>query len=52
MDTGQIVAKPVNMLMVHPILESLLRGQIRTPTDLADLVDHQPQAKENVQVGN
>jgi hypothetical protein len=52
MNTGQIVAKPVNMLIVHPILEGLLRGQIRTPTDVAGLIDHQPQAKENVQVGN
>jgi hypothetical protein len=51
MNTGQIVAKSVNMLILHPILETLLRGQIRTPTDLADLVDHQPQASD-VQAGN
>jgi hypothetical protein len=51
-DTGQNVAKPVNMLVLHPILESLLRGQMRTPTDLADLVNQQPQTSDNVQAGN
>jgi len=51
-DTGQVIAKPVNVLVVHPILESLLRGQIRTQTDLVDLVNHQSQGRANVQLGN
>jgi hypothetical protein len=51
-DTGQVIAKPVNVLVVHPILEGLLRGQIRTQADLVDLVNHQSQASQNVQAGN
>lgn len=51
-DTGQIVKKPVSMLVLHPILKSLLHGQIQTPADLARIVNHQPQVKENAQAGN
>jgi sulfatase-like protein len=52
MDSGQIVKKPVNMLVLHPILESLLHGQICTPADLAEVVNHQPQVSENVPAEN
>jgi sulfatase-like protein len=51
-DTSVKISKSVNVLIVHNIVEGLLHGQIRTPADLADLVNHQPQASENVQAGN
>jgi hypothetical protein len=40
--TGEVIAKPVNLLIVHRILQSLLRGHLQTPDDLNDLVDQQP----------
>jgi hypothetical protein len=52
MDTGQVISKPVSLLIVHNIVESLLRGQTSTPVDLDDIVDHQPQGRANGQVGN
>jgi hypothetical protein len=51
-DTSQVISKPVNVLIAHNIVESLLRGQTSTPGDLDDIVGHQPQGRANVQVGN
>jgi hypothetical protein len=51
-DTRQVISKPVSVLIAHDIIESLLHGQTSTPTDLADIVDRQPQARANLQVGN
>jgi hypothetical protein len=51
-DTSQVISKPVSALIAHNIIESLLHGQMYSQTDLADIVDSQPQARANVQVGN
>jgi Sulfatase len=51
-DSGQVIAKPVNVLVVHPILDGLLRGQIHTPSDLNNIVNRQPQGTESAQSGN
>jgi membrane-anchored protein YejM (alkaline phosphatase superfamily) len=51
-DTSQVISKPVNVLIAHNIVESLLRGQASTPGDLDEIVGHQSQGKANVQVGN
>ncbi len=51
-DTSQVISKPVSELIAHDIVESLLRGQTSTPTDLAALVDRQPQASAKAQGGN
>jgi hypothetical protein len=51
-DNGQVISKPVSVLIAHDVIESLLRGHMYAPTDLAALVDHQPQVSANVQVGN
>jgi hypothetical protein len=41
--TGQVIAKPVDGLVVHRILERLLHGQMHTPADLSQLIGQQPQ---------
>jgi hypothetical protein len=51
-DTAQVIAKPVNVLVVHRILGSLLRGQIHTTADLNNLIERQPQGTESAQSGN
>jgi hypothetical protein len=51
-DTRQVISKPVSELIAHDIIESLLRGQMYTPTDIADIADRQPQARANARVGN
>jgi hypothetical protein len=50
--TGQVVAKPVGALVLHRILEDLLRGSMKSPTDLNDLIDQQPQEINDGQGGN
>lgn len=42
-NTGQVIAKPVNAMIVHRILEDLLRGHLQTAADLNELVNQQPQ---------
>jgi hypothetical protein len=49
---GQVIADPVDMLVVHPILESLLHDRMNTPADLNKLVAQQQQTKGNAQNGN
>jgi Sulfatase len=51
-DGRQIIAKPVNLLIAHDILEALLRGQINTMADINTLTDRQPQETESAQSGN
>ena len=51
-DGRQIIAKPINLLIAHDILEALLRGQINTMADINTLTDRQPQEIENAQRGN
>jgi hypothetical protein len=51
-DAGQVIAKPVSALVVHRILESLLRDQMHTAADLNNLIARQPQEIENAQSGN
>ena len=41
-NTGQTIAKPVNLLITHTILEGLLRGQIHTPADIHNLIEQLP----------
>ncbi|HEY3990637.1 MAG TPA: sulfatase-like hydrolase/transferase [Acidobacteriaceae bacterium] len=48
-DSRLVVSKTVNVLIVHEIVEALLRGQLHTPTDLDSLVDQQPQETSNAQ---
>jgi hypothetical protein len=50
--TGEVIAKPVNLLIVHRILQSLLRGHLRTRDDLNDLVDQQPHEVGDAQTGH
>ena len=50
--TGQVVTKPVGALVLHRILEDLLRGRMKSPADLNDLIDQQPQKINDVQGGN
>jgi hypothetical protein len=50
--TGQVVAKPVGALVLHRILEDLLRGHMKSPADLNRLIDQQPQEINDVQGGN
>jgi hypothetical protein len=38
---GQVIAKPVDALVLHSILEDLLRGQMRGQADLNGLIDQQ-----------
>jgi hypothetical protein len=40
------------MLVLHPILEILLRGGMNTPADLNKLVAEQRETKGNAQNGN
>ena len=35
---GQVVSQPVSAMIVHPILEALLRGRLRSSGDIAALV--------------
>jgi Sulfatase len=35
---GQVVSQPVSAMIVHPILEAMLHGQLRSPDDIAALV--------------
>jgi Sulfatase len=49
---GQVIAKPVDALVVHRILEDLLRGHMQSPADLNDLLDQQPQGINHAQTGN
>jgi hypothetical protein len=41
-----VVSKPVNQLIVHSIVQSLLRGQIHTASDLDELIDRQALEKQ------
>jgi hypothetical protein len=50
--TGQVIADPVDMLVVHRILEGLLHDRMNTPADLNELVARQQPTKGNVQSGN
>ena len=50
--TGHVVAKPVGALVLHRILEDLLRGSMKSQTDLNDLIDQQPQEINDGQGGN
>ncbi|MFL6428870.1 MAG: hypothetical protein ACJ71S_11550 [Acidobacteriaceae bacterium] len=43
-DSSQVVSKPVSVLIVHDILESLLRGQLHNTSDINELVEKQPAA--------
>jgi membrane-anchored protein YejM (alkaline phosphatase superfamily) len=50
---GQVVAKPVDALVLHRILEDLLRGHMHSPTDLNDLIDQEPkEIPHGAQAGN
>jgi hypothetical protein len=37
-EEGQVVSQPVSAMIVHPILEAVLRGQLRSSADIAALV--------------
>jgi membrane-anchored protein YejM (alkaline phosphatase superfamily) len=50
-DSGQVIAKPLNLLVVHSILDALLHGQVHTPADLA-LVSPEVQEATDVQSHN
>ena len=50
--TGQVSTKLVGALVLHRILEDLLRGRMKSPADLNDLIDQQPQKINDVQGGN
>jgi membrane-anchored protein YejM (alkaline phosphatase superfamily) len=50
--TGEVIAKPVNALIVHRILQSLLRGHLQTPDDLNDLIDQQPHETDDARTGH
>ena len=39
--TGQVIAKPVSAMIVHSILEDLLRGHLQTAADFNELVNQQ-----------
>jgi hypothetical protein len=41
--TAHLIAKPVNVLITHTILEGLLHGQIRDAADVDRLIDARPQ---------
>jgi hypothetical protein len=45
-NTSQVVSKPENQLIVHSIVQSLLRGQIHTASDLDELIDRQALGKQ------
>jgi hypothetical protein len=51
-ETGQVIAKPVNVLVIHRILQRLLRSQIHNAADINKLVAREPQDMENAQNGN
>jgi hypothetical protein len=51
-DTGELISKPASVLTVHSILDGLLRGDIRTQTDLEHLIDQSPQEAVAAQVRN
>jgi hypothetical protein len=42
---GQVVSRPLSAMIVHPILEAMLRGRLRSAGDLASLIG-QPQKNE------
>jgi hypothetical protein len=50
--TGEVIAKPVSLLILHRILQSLLRGHLQTAHDLNDLVDQQPHETDDAQTGH
>lgn len=39
---GHSIAKPVNVLIAHTIVESLLHGQIQGPADIDRLLEQPP----------
>jgi Sulfatase len=41
--TGQVIAQPVNEMIVHRILDSLLRGDMQSAADLNQVVIQRPQ---------
>ena len=47
--TGELISKRASVLIVHDILESLLRGQIRDPADLNNLIDRRSQEMQHSQ---
>jgi hypothetical protein len=54
---GHVVAEPASALVVHRILDSVLRGQVHTPADMDELVREQsvekhPQQMEDAQTHN
>jgi Sulfatase len=51
-NTGELISKRVSALVVHDILENLLRGQIHNTADLDSLLDRRSQKIENAQFGN
>ncbi|HEY1579140.1 MAG TPA: sulfatase-like hydrolase/transferase [Terracidiphilus sp.] len=51
-DAGQVIAKPVSALIVHRIIEGLLRDQIHVAGDIDELLDWQPQGAHDLQNGN
>jgi hypothetical protein len=51
-DGPRVIAKPVNLLIAHDIVEGLLRGQIHTMANINTVTDRQPQEIENAQRGN
>ena len=51
-DGPQIIAKPVNLLFAHNLLEALLRGQIHTMPDINILTGRKPEEIANAQRGN
>jgi hypothetical protein len=51
-DSGELISKPVSALVVHSILDGLLRDEIHNSTDLEHLIDQQPQETIAAQVRN
>lgn len=47
-DGSQVVSRPASALIVHDIVESLLRGQLHSVSDINQLVEKQPAAMQEI----
>jgi Sulfatase len=44
-EDGQILSQPMSAMIVHPVLEAMLRGQLRSPDDITALAASQRENK-------
>jgi Sulfatase len=51
-ENGQVISRPLSAMIVHPILEAMLHGQIRSAAEIAALIAGQQAGQQNGQQEN